>query len=37
MSHPAPEFEDDYEAFRDLRDVLRERDREYWAEQDADI
>jgi hypothetical protein len=32
VSQPAPEH-DDYEAWRDLQDVLEERDREYWAEE----
>ena len=27
---------DDYEAWRDLQDVLEERDAEWWAEQDSD-
>jgi hypothetical protein len=35
MSQPAPEY-DDYEAWRDLQDVLEERDREYWAEEEVD-
>ncbi|MGY2703340.1 hypothetical protein [Nocardioides sp. HB32] len=30
MTQSAPEF-DDYEAWRDLQDVLEERNREYWA------
>lgn len=39
MTHPAPEplepddaYLEEYEAWRDLRDVLEERNREYWAE-----
>jgi hypothetical protein len=32
VSQPAQEY-DDYEAWRDLQDVLEERDREYWAEE----
>jgi hypothetical protein len=34
VSQPAQEYED-YEAWRDLQDVLEERDREHWAEQDG--
>lgn len=30
MTQPAPEA-DDYEAWRDLQDVLEERDAEWWA------
>lgn len=35
MTQPQPELEqaaEDYEAWRDLQDVLEERDREWWAE-----
>jgi hypothetical protein len=35
MTQPAPEH-DDYEAWRDLQDVLEERDAEWWAEQSRD-
>jgi hypothetical protein len=36
VTQPAPE-QDDYEVWRDLQDVLEERDREWWAdEQDMD-
>ena len=35
MTQPAQES-DDYEAWRDLQDVLEERDAEWWAEQDDD-
>lgn len=35
MTQPAPEY-DDYEAWRDLQDVLEERDAEWWAGQDSD-
>jgi hypothetical protein len=33
MTQSAPEY-DDYEAWRDLQDVLEERDAEYWTEED---
>lgn len=38
VTQPAPEPADDYEAWRDLQDVLEERDAEWWAgaEQDLD-
>jgi hypothetical protein len=32
VSQPVPEYYDD-ESWRDLMDVLEERDREYWAEE----
>lgn len=35
MSQPLPE-RDDYEAWRDLQDVLEERDREWWDEAEGD-
>lgn len=31
MTRPRPEY-DDYQSWRDLQDVLEERDREWWAE-----
>lgn len=31
VSQPQPEREEAYEAWRDLQDVLEERDREWWA------
>jgi hypothetical protein len=31
-----PPVEEAYEAWRDLQDVLEERDREYWAEAHAE-
>lgn len=36
MTQPSPEYEYDeaYEAWRDLQDVLEERDAEWWAEPD---
>jgi len=40
MSQPLPEHEtaaEDYQEWRDLQDVLEERDRDWWAEaQDSD-
>jgi hypothetical protein len=39
VTQPAPEFDEAfeaYEAWRDLQDVLKERDAEWWAEQDSD-
>lgn len=36
VTQSAPEPADDYEAWRDLQDVLEERDREWWADQDPD-
>lgn len=35
VTQPVPEL-DDYEAWRDLQDVLEERDAEWWAGQDSD-
>lgn len=35
MTQPAPE-KDDYEAWRDLQDVLEERDAEWWADAHSD-
>lgn len=35
VTQPAPEH-DDYEGWRDLQDVLEERDAEWWAEQEPD-
>lgn len=39
MTQPSPEYDEayeNYEAWRDLQDVLEERDAEWWAEQDTD-
>lgn len=39
MTQPAPEYDEayeNYEAWRDLQDVLEERDAEWWAGQDDD-
>lgn len=39
MTQPVPEYDEAYvayEAWRDLQDVLEERDAEWWAEQDVD-
>lgn len=37
MTQPIPEYDyEAYEAWRDLQDVLEERDAEWWAEQDVD-
>ncbi len=39
VSQPTPEYDDayeTYEAWRDLQDVLEERDAEWWAGQDTD-
>ena len=35
MTQPATEY-DDHEAWRDLQDVLEERDAEWWADQGSD-
>lgn len=35
-AQPAPDEGDDYQSWRDLQDVLEERDREWWAEADDD-
>jgi hypothetical protein len=39
VTQPAPEYGEahkNYEAWRDLQDVLEERDAEWWAEHDTD-
>jgi hypothetical protein len=39
VTQPVPEFDEAheaYEAWRDLQDVLEERDAEWWAEQNTD-
>ena len=39
MTESSPEYGEtfeNYEAWRDLQDVLEERDAEWWAEQDPD-
>lgn len=36
VTQSAPEPVEDYEAWRDLQDVLEERDAEWWAEDNAD-
>ena len=38
VTQPSPEYDEayeNYEAWRDLQDVLEERDAEWWAEQDT--
>lgn len=35
MTQPQPEREEDFETWRDLQEVLEERDREWWAEETA--
>lgn len=35
VTQSSPEF-DEHEAWRDLQDVLEERDAEWWADQDPD-
>jgi hypothetical protein len=35
VTQPAPEY-DNYEAWRDLQDVLEERDVEWWAGEESD-
>jgi hypothetical protein len=37
MTQPAPEPAEDREAWRDLQDVLEERDREWWADASSDL
>jgi hypothetical protein len=37
MTQPAPEPAEDREAWRDLEDVLEERDREWWADASSDL
>jgi hypothetical protein len=36
VTQPAPEPAEDYEAWRDLQDVLEERDREWWDDDQDD-